>query len=123
MNTNFDTKYPVTLSPVIIKQQLRDKVADPNLVVISDDMHMGAIIKNYGFAEAVVLTINAGVDILIFSNNPAAAKGVENFQPDPDLPSKVADIVIRAVRAGNIKPERLEESYRRVMNLKAQIKN
>ena len=32
-------------------------------------MQMGAITRNFGLKEAVVYAINAGVDVLIFSNN------------------------------------------------------
>ncbi|MBI3296555.1 MAG: glycoside hydrolase family 3 protein [Elusimicrobia bacterium] len=121
INTKLDPKYPATFSPTILKDLLRAKLGR-DIVVVSDDMHMGAVMKNYGFEEGVVLAVNAGVDLLIFSNNPLAAKGVEGFLPDPDLPARVTKIISDAVAAGRIPASRIEESYRRLKKLKARLK-
>ena len=54
-------------------------------VVFSDDMQMGAITKNFGLKESVVYAINAGVDVLIFSNN--------QVYKDLVYPEKVINII------------------------------
>jgi len=120
INRGYDNRYPATLSPVIIKKFLREQ-AQYDGVVISDDLHMGAILKNYGLEESVVAAINAGVDILIFSNNPSAAKGFDNFQPDPDLPLKVRDIVTRAVADGRIALSQIEQAYERIERVRQKL--
>src|SRR5207244_3754254 len=60
-NKKWDENYPATLSPKILKDYLRGQLGFQG-VVVSDDLHMGSILKNYGFEEAIVLAVNAGVD-------------------------------------------------------------
>ena len=80
---------------------------------------MGAILKNYGLEEIVLSAVEAGVDMLMFSNNPLAAKGVEGFKPDPEIPSKVVKIVSDGVKSGRLSAAGIQKSYERVMALKA----
>ena len=49
-------------------------------VVISDDLEMGAIRKQFDLHDTVVRAVNAGVDVLLFSNTAAYS---------PDLADKV----------------------------------
>jgi len=58
---------------------------------------------------------------LIFSNNPSAAKGFDNFQPDPDLPLKVRDIVTRAVADGRIALSQIEQAYERIERVRQKL--
>lgn len=78
-------------------------------VVISDDLQMGAIANYFDLEETVLHAIEAGNDLLIFSNY---------FDPDPKIPHKVQRIVKEAIAAGRISPQRIEESYRRIVALK-----
>ena len=77
-------------------------------------MQMGAIVRNYGLEEAIVLAINAGVDVLIFSNNMLYEDRVD--------PNKVISIIEEGVRDGDISLLRINESFRRIQNLKKKIK-
>ena len=79
-------------------------------VVITDDMYMNAIIERYSIEEAVVLAINAGVDMMIFGNNI-------NTGFVPDRPDRIIRIIVDAVKAGKIHPERLVEANRRIERL------
>ncbi|HLD74977.1 MAG TPA: beta-N-acetylhexosaminidase [Bdellovibrionota bacterium] len=59
-----DKKYPSTLSPNtlhLLNQSLRF-----NGLIISDDMNMGALSKNYAEEEAIILSVLAGVDLLLY---------------------------------------------------------
>jgi len=56
---------PMSLSPVAIAR-LRKK--NPNIVVITDDLQMGAIRKHYSLRETIRRAIYAGNDILLFGN-------------------------------------------------------
>ena len=67
-NAALDSEYPATLSKTTIDGILRGQLGYDG-VVISDDMQMGAIRKHYGFEEAVLKAIEAGVDILAIANN------------------------------------------------------
>ena len=108
-----DGMVPATLSERSINKLLREFL-DYEGVVFSDDMQMGAIVRNYGLEEAIVLAINAGVDVLIFSNNMLYKDRVD--------PNKVISIIEEGVRDGDISLLRINESFRRIQNLKKKIK-
>jgi beta-N-acetylhexosaminidase len=103
---------PGTLSKKVIDSLLRKKFHYQG-VVFSDDMQMHAITKHYGLEEAIKLSINAGVDILTFSNN---ISGSQERTVD-----KVHQIIKKFVENGTISRERIDESFKRIMNLKAQL--
>ena len=113
VNKNLDPQaYPGTLSARIIDSLLR-KTFHYDGVVFSDDMQMQAIAKQYGLEEAIRLSINAGVDILCFSNN---ISGSEERTVD-----KVHGIIRSLVESGQIRRERIDEAHRRIMRLKKSI--
>lgn len=66
-NRKLDPKYPASLSWAVVTKKLRQKIGFRG-VVISDDLQMGAIAKHYSLRDRVKLSINAGVDILLFAN-------------------------------------------------------
>jgi beta-N-acetylhexosaminidase len=78
-------------------------------VVVSDDMQMKAIADRYGLETAIRLAIDAGVDILLFGNNTSW---------DPEIATKATEIIRSLVQRKLVTPERIEQSYRRIMNLK-----
>lgn len=103
---------PGTLSKEIIGGLLRGKLKYQG-VVFSDDMQMHAITKHYGLEEAIKLSINAGVDILTFSNN---IQGSQERTVD-----KVHQIIRKFVEEGTISKKRIDESFGRIMKLKQQL--
>jgi beta-N-acetylhexosaminidase len=109
INTNIDQDYPATLSPFFIKNILRDQLGF-NGVIVSDDMHMGAIIDNYGFDEALIKAINADCDILIISNNGTIY--------NENLAKEAVEIIFKAVKRGEISEEKINQSYERIQELK-----
>ena len=113
VNKKLDEKgNPGTLSSCIINGILRKELGY-NGVVFSDDMQMHAIAKHYGLEEAIKLSILAGVDILTFSNNISGSQ------------ERTVDVVHRIIRKfvqdGVITPERINESFKRVMDLKTRL--
>jgi beta-N-acetylhexosaminidase len=113
VNKNLDPGgYPGTLSARVIDSLLRKKFHYDG-VVFSDDMQMQAVAKQYGLEEAIRRSINAGVDILCFSNN---ISGSEERTVD-----KVHSIIRAQVESGQIRRERIDEAYRRIMRLKKSI--
>lgn len=113
VNRNLDKNgNPGTLSKPILGGILRKKLGY-NGVVFSDDMQMHAIAKQYGLEEAIKMAVNAGVDIMCFSNN---IQGTEERTVD-----KVHAIIKQFVVNGDIPKERIEESYRRIMKLKSRL--
>jgi beta-N-acetylhexosaminidase len=113
MNKNIDPAYPATLSQHFLQSILRKEIGF-NGVIISDDMNMNAIVGNYGFEDAVIRAVNAGCDILLFSNN-----GTEAY--DEQLPYKAVDVIYKAVEEGSISKEKIEESYIRIKQLKQEF--
>lgn len=110
---------PATLSPTVVTEWLRNEDNFKG-VVISDDLHMGAIGQHYSLDKIVINAINAGVDMLLFSNNVMAAGGVKDFGADASLAVKIHGIIIRAIAEGKIDPNRIFESYKRISAMKSE---
>jgi len=104
----FDKIYPASLSKNIIKGLLREQLGFKG-VVFSDDMQMKAISDIYGFKQSVILGINAGVDVLVYSSY---------FTKKSSVLKEVREIIIEAVQNGQIKIEEIEDSYKRIIRLK-----
>ncbi len=113
VNRQLDPRgYPGTLSSRMIDSLLR-KTLRYEGVVFSDDMQMQAITKQYGLEEAIKLAINAGIDVMCFSNN---IQGSEERTVD-----KVHSIIRTLVQSGQIKQERIDASFNRILTLKSRI--
>ncbi len=111
-NATLDPDHPATLSHKIITGLLREKLGYDG-VVISDDMQMGAISSRYDLANAVELAINAGVDMIAFSNNIPLRRGANG--------SRLHEIIMQLVEAGKIDEQRIDESHQRIMRLKQKL--
>ena len=99
-----DKDYPATLSYEIINSLLREKLSYDG-VVFSDDMTMGAIVKNYSLGEAAVKFLKAGGDILLICH------GYENQ-------IEVLNRVKEEIHKGSISEEELDEKVYRIIKLK-----
>jgi len=107
-NRKLDPKWPATLSSRTIKGILR-KNLNYEGVVISDDMQMEAIRSFYGLETAIKMAILSGVDILLFANNSVF---------EEDIAIRAVAIIKKLIFRGEIRPERINESYMRIMKLK-----
>ena len=96
---------PATMSSVILEDKLRHELGYQN-IIIADGMDMGAITQQYTSGQAAVGCIQAGVDIVLCPKN-----FVEAF-----------DAVVKAVADGTITEERINQSVRRILKLKKQIR-
>lgn len=108
-HAGLDPRHPASLSKVIVSGLLRQGLGWQG-VVISDDMQMKAITEHYGLEQAILLAVEAGVDILVFGNN---------LQWDPALPEKAHAALRRLVDSGKITPERVRASWERIAALHA----
>ena len=113
-NRQLDKNLPATLSKVIIQGVLRDELGFDG-VVVTDDMYMQGIIDHYSIKDAVVLAINAGADMLVMGNN--ISTGFE-----PDRPFHIVDMIVKAVKDGEISEQRLIESHNRIEKLLKRLK-
>jgi beta-N-acetylhexosaminidase len=105
---------PASLSKKAIKGLLRKDVGFKG-VVISDDMEMGAVIKKYKRgALATRIAVNAGNDIILYSNY--------KFK-DPIIGDKIhkyikSSICKTSAQKSCIKKSTIKRAYRRIMRLK-----
>lgn len=102
---------PATLSNKILTGLLRHQLHFKG-VIITDDMQMKAISDNYELEQALVLTINAGADMMIFGNN---------LSDKPQDPAQLIDIIEAKVVSGDIKLQRINEAYKHIVALKHQL--
>ena len=66
-NDRLDKNYPSTLSYNVNTNLLRNKLGYDG-VLISDDLQMSAISKHYDLKQTLTLSINSGVNLLLFAN-------------------------------------------------------
>jgi beta-N-acetylhexosaminidase len=110
LNQDIDKEYPASLSKITVTDILRKKLSFDG-VVITDDLNMGAIAEKYGKGEAAVLALNAGNDLLIFSNN------IDTY--DDALVFTVRDAIFNAVKDKTLSEDRIDEAFHHVMYWKA----
>jgi beta-N-acetylhexosaminidase len=102
---------PASLSRRAV-QALRDSYIGFDGVVVSDDMEMGAVSDDYSFEERVIKAVNAGTDLLVFSNISAR---------DAELGSRIHAVIADAVRDGRISRSRVEQAYGKIKALKQRL--
>ena len=83
-----------------------------NGVVISDDLEMGAIRDHFTTEQTVIKAVRAGMDILLFSNT--------GYQR-PGLSKEVLAILLKQAEADPAFAARIEQSYERIVALKARL--
>lgn len=110
VNKKLDKKgNPGTLSKKIVSGLLRKELGHDG-VVFTDDMQMHAITEHYGFEKSIELSIKAGVDVLIFSNNIKDS--------DERTVDAVTQVIKKLLADGKLSEERIDRSYQRIMKLK-----
>lgn len=106
------TQTPASLSRQWITGVLRETLAYDG-VVISDDLEMGAIRDHYTLEQTVTMGVRAGMDVLLFSNTADYRAG---------LGQEILDILLAEAQADPAFAERIEQSYERIVALKARIR-
>ncbi len=107
-NVSSDNK-PATLSRDIIADLLRVQLQFDGLIM-TDCMEMHAISKHYGVEEAVLLSLKAGVDILLFSHTletqisslEAVIQAVKEKRLDEKIIDKAVERIIKYKEKYNI---------------------
>ena len=111
-NADIDPDYPATLSSATITGILRSELGYSG-VVISDDLQMKAISEHYGFEQAIRKALEAGVDILLITNNSS--------DYDETVARRTFTVIQQLVNEGVISEARIDQSYQRIRRLKALI--
>lgn len=99
-----DGNQPASMSPVIMKELLRNQLGYKGLI-ITDDMDMGAIANYYDYVQVGVDAIKAGADIVMVCH-------------EYDHEIAVYNGILQAVQNGNISQEQLDDSVRKVIRAK-----
>lgn len=111
VNHQLDPKdYPGTLSAAMTTDLLRNKLNFQG-VIITDDLQMKAIADHYDLATTLTMAINAGADILLFGNQMGNTVTAQ----------QLIDIISQQVQAGKISKARIDEAYKRIVELKQKI--
>lgn len=92
---------PATLSYKITTEMLRNEMHFEG-IAITDSLAMGSIADNYGVGESAVMSIKAGIDMLL----------------DPTDIDTAIDAVVQAVESGDITEDRIDDSVRKILALK-----
>lgn len=77
-------------------------------ISVTDDLEMGAIVKNYGIGRASVMAVNAGEDMLAIC-------------ADRDNIVAGRDAVLDAVESGEISMERIDEAVARIAKVRHRL--
>jgi beta-N-acetylhexosaminidase len=102
---------PSSLSRYWITDILRGELGFDG-VVITDDMEMGAVRDHFELEDRIVRAVNAGVDILLFSNTA---------RPRASIADDIRAILVAHGNADPAFAARIKESYGRIVALKRHL--
>lgn len=93
---------PATLSKKVLTDLLREELGYQG-IIISDAFTMNGIAEHFGENQAIERAVNAGVDIILMPQDPAAAH----------------ETLVQAVKKGRIPVETIHRSVKRILELKS----
>ena len=100
-----DPDWPATLSEIFLKKILRDQLRYRGLI-ITDDLDMGALKKNYDKATIAVRALQAGNNILLYCN-------------ESDSPVVAVDAITKALADRTLDLKTVSENASKIRQLKA----
>lgn len=104
--SKLDPECPATFSKRILKEWLRDYLKYSK-IIISDDLEMKAVTDHFGAAEAPILALEAGCNLLIYRTEEAARIGYE--------------AIVRAVESGRLSEELIVDSFEKSQEVKKSL--
>lgn len=110
VNRNLDPQYPASMSHYCVNDLLRGELGFEG-VIVTDDMAMGAIVNEYGYAESIAMALEAGVDMLCLGNNCKSY--------NPNIVPQTVDIILQLVYDGRLSTERIHQSAERIRAAKS----
>jgi beta-N-acetylhexosaminidase len=102
-----DKERPATLSPLVLKQLLREKMCFEG-IIITDDLEMGAIAEHWGVAQGAAAAFEAGADILLICKEQKYI--LESLE-----------LIRGRVLRNEIPFQRLNTSYERIMRVRSTL--
>ncbi len=100
-----DPNMPSSLSPKVVDGVLRGELGYQG-VVVTDNLYMKGVSERYSLGQAAVLAVLAGDDLLEGPWDPSSMSGV-------------LAALKNAVQSGQISMDRIDQSVRRILTLKA----
>lgn len=107
LNAAIDPIYPATLSYGTVTNGLRKEMRY-NKLIITDDMTMDAVSKNFG-EDRIVLAINAGCDLLLYRTE--------------EMGREAMDAAFKFLADGRISADQVEAAYARIVEVKNRVLN
>ena len=98
---------PASLSHPIVSGILRGELGHTG-IAMTDAIDMSAVDLNFSYEQAALMAVNAGLDII------TAGPSI-----NLDIQERMMQAVLDAVRSGSIPEERINESVRRILDIKA----
>ena len=111
-NRGLDPWDPATLSRYTVHRLLRGWLHYRG-VAVSDDLLMGAIAQHYGLEDAAVRALDAGVDVLLISQNMGRV--------DDRAAERVVAAITRAIAEGRLSESQITAAVHRVDTLRARL--
>jgi beta-N-acetylhexosaminidase len=108
---HYDPDSPATLSRLVLDGLLRNELGFSG-VILTDDLGMGALKNNYSDEDVVAEAVDAGADILLHAN-------VHPY--DEYIAEKTFETLRMLVKNGRLCPERIAQSFARIMALKRRL--
>jgi len=108
LNPQLDPTLPTSLSPYVVTKLLRQQL-NFNGVIISDTLWMGGISNTYSLAQAAVLAVKAGTDLLL------GPRGLSDTQ-------NMIFGLHQAVMSGQISMGQINTSVQRILEMKLHYK-
>jgi beta-N-acetylhexosaminidase len=111
MHKEIDPKNPALFSKSLIQGLLRDKMHFEG-VVFADNLRTNSIASSADFKQRVIRSIDAGADILVFTNY---------FAESASMTFTVNQIIKDAIQRGELSTERIALSYERIVRFKQKL--
>jgi beta-N-acetylhexosaminidase len=108
LNPQLDPTLPTSLSPKVVTKLLRQQLKF-NGVIISDTLWMGGISNTYSLAQAAILAVKAGTDLLL------GPRGLSDTQ-------NTIFGLHQAVMSGQISMGQINTSVQRILEMKLHYK-
>ena len=99
-----ESKKPACVSPVIIRDILRNELGFEGIIT-TDNMMMGGILKKYEMTEAIVQAVAAGCDIIL-------------CRDESPLRFKIIESLVNAVKNGRIDEDQVDQSVQRILTMR-----
>lgn len=109
--TGEEVYLPATMSHTILTDILRDKMGFEG-VVITDALEMASLTEHFAEDDVYRMSINAGADILLSPHTVFDRDSLQRLGASIDR-------IVEMAEKGEIKQERIDESVRRILTLKA----